>query len=160
MSSNTTHTDTYLCTVENDNYGRDFISALRTLMKAESRRVRTRGRHGNRKVLFEILSESLNFQPNHCRDVPTKFAERLAIYVDQKKLVLENSGQVKMKKYKNRIVAITICPRCKSEVTEVDAFTGLCESCLCEPCIGCDNKTAWCKKQCEKYLFWKKEENT
>ena len=49
-------------------------------LNKETYSIRCRGRHSDRQGVFK----KYNIQPNHCQDVPVKYAETITVYINKK----------------------------------------------------------------------------
>jgi hypothetical protein len=71
--------------VPNDKEGQQFIKSLRKYLNRDRYKPRVRGRHTNRNSIPVPL--------NHNRDVPLKYAEAFAVYIDLRR-------EIEYEKYK------------------------------------------------------------
>ena len=69
---------TAIAVMKNTARTRSFISELRQATRGKFI-IRTRGRDKNRKA----KAKKYNITTNYCRDMPVKYAERIAIYMDK-----------------------------------------------------------------------------
>ena len=71
--------------IENSQFNQLFLIPLRQKCKDNNLKMRVIGRHSNRKRLYEELGK--RYIPGGCNNVPLAFAERLAIYIEDKESV-------------------------------------------------------------------------
>ena len=64
----------------NNPVNRAIISILKATLNKSRYTLSVRGRHSNRAKVFK----KYNINPNYCNDVPVKYSERLAIYINKK----------------------------------------------------------------------------
>jgi len=102
-----------LFTLENNRQNRAFLDMFKANLNTEFYSVRVRGRHSDRKAVFK----KHKITSNYTVDMPVKYAERLAVYVNIKQ------------KHKINRVRITIkCKYCGRPNGSTDPNL-LCSSC-------------------------------